>query len=122
MIMRAGYIQSIFTLALSAVRVHRGDRQALVVDEVIDGVALELGVGEDEDAARLLREDEVEQRLVLLALGDIDDLLLDVLVGAANAADPVVVSVRAQNPKSGIAEFRRLMGCPGGIHRAFRLT
>ena len=97
MITRAGYIQSIFTLALSAVIVHRGDRQALVVDEVIDSVALELGVGEDEDAARLLRENEVEQRLVLLALGDIDDLLLDVLVGAANAANPGVLSIRAQN-------------------------
>ena len=109
--MRAGNVQSIFTLALSAVRVHRGDGQALVVDEVIDGVALELGVGEDEDATRLLREDEVEQCLVLLTLGDVDDLLLDVLVGAADAADPGGVLVKAQNLKSDDPSSRRSVWC-----------
>jgi hypothetical protein len=112
MILRAGDVQGIFTLALSAVRVHRSDRQALVVDEVIDGVALELRVGEDKDTTWLLREDEVEKCLVLLALGDVDDLLLDVLVGAADAANPGVLLVRAQNLRGELLQVAALIVRP----------
>jgi hypothetical protein len=86
--MEADNLQSIFTLALSAIRVNGSHRQALVVDEVVNRVALELGVGEHQDATGLLREDEVEQSLVLLVLVDEDDLLSDVLVGAANTTNP----------------------------------
>jgi hypothetical protein len=67
--------------------VHGSYRQTLVVEKVIDHVALELGVGEDQDAARLLREDQVEQGLVLLVLIDVDDVLGDVLVGAADTTN-----------------------------------
>jgi hypothetical protein len=80
-------LQGIFTLTLSAIRVHGSHRQTLVVEVVIDHVAFELGVGEDQDATRLLREDEVEQGLVLLVLVDIDDVLGNVFVGAANATN-----------------------------------
>lgn len=81
------YSQSIFTFTLSTIRVDRGHRQALVVEEVVDHVALDLGVGKDQDALRLVREDEVEQSLLLLVLVDIDDLLLDVLVSATDTTD-----------------------------------
>ena len=64
-----------------------GDRHALVVEVVIDHVALDLRVGEDQGTLRLIREDEVDQSLVLRALLDVDDLLLDVLVSAADATD-----------------------------------
>jgi hypothetical protein len=67
--------------------VHGSYRQTLVVEKVIDHVALELGVGEDQDPARLLREDQVEQGLVLLVLIDVDDVLGDVLVGAADTTN-----------------------------------
>jgi hypothetical protein len=67
--------------------VDRCHRQTLVIKVVIDHVALDLGVGEDQGALRPVGEDEVEQGLVLLVLVDVDDLLLDVLVGAANTSD-----------------------------------
>jgi hypothetical protein len=67
--------------------VDRGDGQAFVVEIIVDHVALHLGVGEDQDALWLGGEDEVEQGLVLLVLVDVDDLLLDVLMGAADTTD-----------------------------------
>jgi hypothetical protein len=80
-------LQGILTLTLSAIRVHGSHGQTLVVEIVIDHVALELGVGEDQDATRLLREDEVEQGLVLLVLVDVDDVLGNIFVRAANATN-----------------------------------
>jgi hypothetical protein len=53
-------LQGIFTLTLSAIRVHGSHRQTLVVEIVIDHVALKLGVGEDQDATGLLRENKVK--------------------------------------------------------------
>jgi hypothetical protein len=79
-------LQSIFTLTLGTIGVDRRDRQALVVEEVVDHVALDLGVGEDQGALRAIGEDQVEQSLALGALLDEDNLLLDVLMGTANAA------------------------------------
>jgi len=87
--------------------VDRGDRHALVVQEVIDHVALHLGVGENEGAVvtelvscarrrcqrglyvplRTFTEDQVKQCLALGALLGEDDLLRYVLVGAANPTD-----------------------------------
>lgn len=69
------------------IRVNGGDRQALVVQIVIHHVALDLRVGEDQSALGSFTEDQVEQRLALGALLSEDDLLLDVLMGAANPTD-----------------------------------
>jgi hypothetical protein len=80
-------LQGVLALALGAVGVDRGDGQTLVVQEVINHVALDLGVGEDQDTLRLIREDEIDESLVLGALLDEDDLLCDVRVGAADTAD-----------------------------------
>jgi hypothetical protein len=67
--------------------VDRSHRQTLVVEEVVDHVALDLRVGEDQGALGAVGEDQVEQSLALGALLDEDDLLLDVLMSAADAAD-----------------------------------
>jgi hypothetical protein len=80
-------LQSILTLTLGTVGVDRSDRQTLVVKEVVDHVALDLGVGKDQGALGAVGEDQVEQSLALGALLDEDDLLLDVLMSAADAAD-----------------------------------
>jgi hypothetical protein len=80
-------LQSILTLTLGTVGVDRSDRQTLVVEEVVDHVALDLGVGEDQGALGAVGEDQVEQSLALGALLDEDDLLLDVLMSATDAAD-----------------------------------
>jgi hypothetical protein len=106
--MRAEHVQSILALTLSAIRMNRSHRQALVVEEVINRVALELGVGEDQDATGLFGEDEIKQRLVLLVLVDVDDLLSNVLVGAADAANPGVISVHGfkfGNQDNGLRAF-----------------
>jgi hypothetical protein len=80
-------LQSILTLTLGTVGVDRSDRQTLVVEEVVDHVALDLGVGEDQGALGAVGEDQVEQSLAFGALFDEDDLLLDVLMSATDAAD-----------------------------------
>jgi hypothetical protein len=67
--------------------VNGSDRHALIVQIVINHVALDLGVSEDQGALRLIREDEVDQGLVLGALLDEDDLLLDVGMRAANTSN-----------------------------------
>lgn len=79
--------QGIFALSLSAIRVDGRRRKTLVVEEVINHVALDLAVDEDEGALRTVGEDQVKESLVLLVLVDVDDLLLDVLMRATNAAD-----------------------------------
>lgn len=72
------YLQGVLTLTLSAVGVDRGARQTLVVEEVVNHVALALAVNEDERTRWLTREDQVEQGLVFLVLINIDNGLLDV--------------------------------------------
>jgi hypothetical protein len=80
-------LKSILTLTLGTIGVNRSHRQTLVVEEVVDHVALDLGVGEDQGALGAVGEDQVKQSLALGTLLDEDDLLLDVLMRAADAAD-----------------------------------
>jgi hypothetical protein len=94
-------LQGVLTLALSTIRVNRGDGKALVVEIVIDHVALDLGVGKDQGATRLAGEDQIEEGLLLGRLLHVDNLLVDILVSAAHTADPRTVSHCGRGFKSG---------------------
>ena len=81
---------------------NRSHGQSLVVQEVINQVALDLGVGEDYGTLRTIGENQIKKRLILHALVDIDDLLRDVLVRATHTTDldAEVVCVHVFSSKS----------------------
>lgn len=74
-------------LALVAVCVHRGARHTQVVEVVIHLLGGALRVDEDDGTSRRQRPHEINQRLFLEGRVDVDDVLLDVPMGAASAAD-----------------------------------
>lgn len=75
------------TLLLSAISMDGGARNALIEQEIVELISGTLAVDEDNGAAGLLVKHEVNESLALeLGLDEVD-LLDDVLVSAAGAAD-----------------------------------
>jgi len=101
---------SVFTLALGAIRVDRGGRHTNVVQVVVELVGAALAVDEHDGTGGRTRVQQVEESLALGRGLDIDDVLLDVGVcGASTAnadADKVVGEVLLCEIASGSGEGR----------------
>jgi hypothetical protein len=108
------YLQGILALALRSIGMERSNRQSLVVEEVIDLVALDFCVDEDQCTLRFASHDQVEEGLILGRLLNIDDVLLDILVSAADTpnldSNEVLVHVVA-------GKATRFLGEGGGEHQ-----
>lgn len=81
------HLQCILAFTLSTIGVDRSTWKTLVVQEVVDHIALALAIHKDKSALGLAREDEIKQRLVFLTLVHIHNRLSDVPVRATDTSD-----------------------------------
>lgn len=91
---RAEHLKSTLTLALGAVTVNGGGREALVDEEVGEGVGHALGLDEDQGQTSTVSVKDVEQHTTLVHVLHVLDLLGDVLrsgTDTANGQENVVV-------------------------------
>lgn len=77
----------ILSLTLGAVRVHRGAGKLLVVEVVVQLVSGAFVVHKNDDSSRLNGKDQVKEGSLLECMVHPDDVLLDVLVRAADTAN-----------------------------------
>lgn len=84
---RTEHLEGALTLTLSAVTVNGGGREALVDEEVGEGVGHALGLDEDQGKTCTVGVKDVEQHTTLVHVLHVLDLLGDVLRGGTNAAN-----------------------------------
>jgi hypothetical protein len=81
------HLEGTLALALSAVTVNGGGGEALVDEEVGEGVGHALGLDEDESQTSTVSVEDVEQHTTLVGVLDVLNLLGDVLGGGTNTTN-----------------------------------
>lgn len=77
----------VLSLSLGTISMHRGGRQLMVKEVVIDLISHALAVDKDDRSTRLHAIDEIEEGLLLELRLHPNDVLSDVLVRTANTTD-----------------------------------
>jgi hypothetical protein len=84
---RTEHLEGTLTLALSAVTVNGGGREALVDEEVGERVGHALGLDEDQGETGAVSVEDVQQHTTLVGVLDVLNLLSDVLRGGTDTTD-----------------------------------